>query len=70
VKREDYLRREIGYGLFERRLTLPEGNTTENLIATFKNAVLEIAIPLAKETVATKVPIESKEEKEIELENK
>jgi HSP20 family protein len=70
VQREHYLRREIAYGAFERRLTLPEGVATENVKATFKNGVLEIAVPLAKETAATKVPIEARQEEQVEPEKK
>jgi HSP20 family protein len=58
VKKEDYLRRELCYGAFERRLTLPEGAATDKVKASFKNGVVEITIPLAKEVAAKKVPLE------------
>jgi HSP20 family protein len=70
IRREHYLRREVAYGAFERRMTLPEKIATENVKATCKNGMLEITIPLAKETVATAVPIEAKPEKEAEREKK
>ena len=59
VKKDDYLRREISYGAFERRTTLPEGAQTDKIKATFKNGVIEITMPLSKEATAKKVPIEN-----------
>ncbi len=70
VKKEDYLRREVSYGAFERRMTLPEGCAADKVKATFRNGVLEITLPLPKETVAQKVPIEEKAEKTIEVAKK
>jgi len=70
VKKEDYLRREISYGAFERRMSLPEGAATDKVKASFKNGVIEITIPLAKETVAKRVPIEAKAEKTVEISKK
>jgi len=70
VKKEDYLRREVSYGAFERRMSLPEGAATDKVKASFKNGVLEITIPLAKETVAKKVPIEAAAEKKVEISKK
>lgn len=68
VKKEDYLRREVSYGSFERRMTLPEGCDATKVKAGFKNGVLEITLPMAKEAVATKVPVEP--EKKVEVANK
>jgi HSP20 family protein len=59
VKKDDYFRREISYGAFERRTTLPEGAQTDKIKANFKNGVIEVTMPLAKEATAKKVPIES-----------
>ncbi len=59
VKKDDYFRREISYGAFERRTTLPEGAQTDKIKASFKNGVIEVTMPLAKEANAKKVPIES-----------
>lgn len=70
VKRDDYLRREVSYGAFERRMSLPEGTATDKVRASFKNGVLEISVPLAKETVAKKVPIEAEAEKKVEISKK
>ena len=70
VKKEDYLRREVSYGAFERRMGLPEGAATDKVKASFKNGVIEITVPLAKETVAKKVPIEAEAEKKVEISKK
>jgi HSP20 family protein len=63
VKREDYIRREISYGSFERRMTLPEGTATDKIKASFKNGVVEISMPAAKELGAKKIPLEIEAEK-------
>ncbi|MGO9603592.1 MAG: Hsp20/alpha crystallin family protein [Candidatus Binataceae bacterium] len=70
VKKEDYLRREVSYGAFERRMSLPEGTATDKVKATFKSGVLEITLPMAKEAVAKKVPIEAEAEKKVEISKK
>lgn len=70
VKKEDYLRREVTYGAFERRISLPEGAATDKVKANFKNGVVVIAIPLAKEVQARKIPLEIEAEKKVEIEKK
>jgi HSP20 family protein len=70
VKKEDYLRREVSYGSFERRMTLPEGTETDKVKASFRNGVLEVTLPLGKEAVARKVPIEAQAEQKIEVAKK
>lgn len=70
VKKEDYLRREVSYGSFERRMTLPEGAAADKVTATFKNGVLEVTLPLPKETVAQKVPVQAEAEKKVEIAKK
>ncbi|HVN27623.1 MAG TPA: Hsp20/alpha crystallin family protein [Candidatus Binataceae bacterium] len=67
VKKEDYLRREVSYGSFERRMSLPEGFAADKVKATFKNGVIEVTVPLGKETVAKKVPVEAEAEKKVEV---
>lgn len=67
VKKDDYLRREVSYGTFERRMTLPEGTATDKIKASFKNGVVEVCAPMAKETVAHKVPIEAETGKKVEI---
>jgi HSP20 family protein len=70
VKKADYLKREVSYGGFERRMTLLEGTQTDQVKATFKHGVLEITLPLAKETIAKKAPIEAAAEKKVEISKK
>src|SRR5208282_6615619 len=70
VKKEDYLRREVSYGAFERRMSLPQGAATDKVKATFKNGVIEITVPLAKEVAVKKIPLEVEAEKKVELEKK
>ncbi len=59
IKKENYFRREISYGAFERRMTLPEGVETDKVKASFKNGVVEISMPMAREAVAKKIPLEA-----------
>jgi HSP20 family protein len=61
VKKEDYIRREVSYGSFERRMSLPEGAATDKIKAQFKNGVVEITMPVGKELASKKVPIETEE---------
>lgn len=70
VKDEDYLRREVSYGAFERQLSLPEGALGDKAAAVFKNGVVEITIPLAKEVRGRKVPLEVEGGKKVEVEKK
>lgn len=70
VKRQDYLRREVSYGAFERRMSLPEGAMTDKVKANFKNGVVEVTIPLAKEIGAKKIPLEIGSENKTEHEKR
>ena len=70
VKKENYLRREVSYGAFERRMSLPEGAMTDHVKANFKNGVVEVTIPLAKALGAKKIPLEIESEKKPEHEKK
>ena len=62
VKKDEYIRRETSYGAFERRLTLPEGTDAERIKASFRNGVIEITMPVAKELTAKKIPLEASSE--------
>jgi HSP20 family protein len=62
VKKDEYIRRETSYGSFERRLTLPEGTDAERIKASFKNGVVEITMPVSKELMAKKIPLEGSSE--------
>ena len=57
-KGRDFLHREVAYGSFERTLTLPKGIKTEDIRASYQNGVLELTIPIPKESATRKVPIE------------
>jgi len=70
VKDKDYLRREVSYGAFERRMSLPEGAAVDTVKATFKNGVVDVTIPLAKGVAAKKIPLEVEAEKKVEVEKK
>jgi HSP20 family protein len=48
--REGYYHSERSYGQFQRSLALPEGVTGENCDATFKDGVLEVTIPMPKQS--------------------
>jgi HSP20 family protein len=70
AKEENYIHREIAYGSFERRFTLPEGVKTDELKAKFSNGILEITVPAPAVPKARKVEIETREVKAIEGEAK
>jgi HSP20 family protein len=70
VKEKDYLRREVSYGAFERRLSLPEGAAADKIQATFKNGVVEVSIPVPKEIEGKKIPLQVEAEKKVEIEKK
>jgi len=70
VKEKDYLRREVSYGSFERRMTLPEGAAADKIQATFKNGVVEVSIPLPKGIEGKKIPLQVEAEKKVEVEKK
>ena len=48
-------------------MSLPEGASTDQVKANFKNGVLEITIPMAKEAMAKKVQIETAAEKKVDI---
>jgi HSP20 family protein len=48
TEHEDAAYREVRYGRFERRLRVPEGVDPQAITATYKNGVLELAVPLPK----------------------
>jgi len=70
VNKDEYLRREVSYGSFARRMSLPDGVATDKVKAAFKNGVVEVTLPMAREAVAKKVPIEAEVEKKVEVAKK
>jgi HSP20 family protein len=57
VTTDDYLHREITYGSFARRLTLPRETDADKIQATFKNGVIELTMPMAKAVAAKKITL-------------
>lgn len=49
-ERDDYYRSERSYGSFYRTIPLPEGVESDNCEATFKDGVLEVTLPVPKES--------------------
>jgi len=45
VKEENYYRKEMTYGKFQRSFALPEGVNADNIKADYKDGVLKITIP-------------------------
>ncbi len=58
-KAEDYYYCERSFGAFARTLPLPSGVDAERVTATFKNGVLEVHVPKAKEAKGRKVEIKA-----------
>ena len=48
-------------------MSLPDGAAADQVKANFKNGVLEITVPMAKEATAKKVQIESAGEKKVDI---
>lgn len=46
---EGYYRSERNYGKFYRYIPLPEGGAVDKAVASFKNGVLEVKVPLMKQ---------------------
>ena len=55
---DNYHRREITEGSFERTILLPEGIDSEAVTATSTNGILEISIPKRPEVLPRKVTVE------------
>lgn len=59
TKEEEYIFRELAYGSFERRFTLPEGVKSDQLKAKYVNGILEITVPAPEILKAKKIQIET-----------
>lgn len=59
VKEHEFIRREVSYGSFERRMTLPAGVDAEKIQAQCKDGVLEVTMPVAKEMQSKKVAVKT-----------
>lgn len=64
AKEENYLYREIAYGSFERRFSLPDGIKIDELKAKFVNGILEVTVPSVVVSKGRKIEIETPKEKE------
>lgn len=54
-----YYRSEFRYGMFERTVALPAGATEKDVLATYKDGLLEVRVPMkTEETEAAKVPVQ------------
>lgn len=53
-----YFYRELPYGKFARRMTLPESIDADTIKTAYKNGVLEMTMPAPKQLVSKKIPIE------------
>src|SRR5262245_61661926 len=58
-KEDDYYASERWTGSFARSITLPPGVDAERIRATFRNGVLEIHLPKAKDALAKKIEIQA-----------
>jgi len=58
-KKEDYYYSERTYGVFARTLPLPTGVDADKVKATFKNGVLEVHLPKAKEAKGRRIEIKA-----------
>ena len=70
IREKDYLRREVAYGAFERRLSLPEGVAADQVKASFKNRIAEVSIPLPMQVATKKIPSGLEGGKKVEIEHK
>jgi HSP20 family protein len=57
-KTENYHRKEIFEGSFERTILLPEGVDPESIVATTKDGILEISVPKRPEVLPRRVNVE------------
>jgi HSP20 family protein len=58
-KGRNFFHREVSYGAFERAIELPEGVSSSDIKASYKNGVLELTAPVAKEAEPRKVPVQA-----------
>jgi len=53
----DYVHRELSRGEFSRAIALPAGVRTPEALATFKDGILTLTLPKAKEAQPTKIEV-------------
>ena len=62
TRHEDYVVREMGFGIFERTMSLPEGVDPATIRAEYREGILEVTLPHARrlaEPRALHIPIET-----------
>ncbi len=59
TKDEDFHRIERAYGSFTRSIQLPGEVKSDKVTANYKNGVLEIVLPKAKEEAVKKIPVKT-----------
>jgi len=59
IPADDRILGEIFYGKFERSITLPEGLDTEQISARWQEGILEVKIPVARDLLPRRIPIET-----------
>ena len=57
VKEDQYFRRELSYGSFERAFTLPEAVSTDDIKAEYKDGVLKVTVPKPEETQPKQITV-------------
>jgi HSP20 family protein len=60
-KKENFLRREVAYGNFERMIALPNDVQGDNIKATFNNGVVEIEVPRAPKPEPKKIQVRAQD---------
>jgi HSP20 family protein len=58
-KEANFLRREISYGVLERRVPLPEGVEASKITAEQNNGLLEISAPIATAALPRRIEVKS-----------
>lgn len=56
VQEKDYIHQEMQYGHFSRSLRLPAGCTEKDVKATYHDGILEVRLPVGKET-SKRIPV-------------
>ncbi len=59
VTDEQFHRRELAYGLFQRQLELPQAVNAEALQAVYKNGILELTLPRKEEAKPKQVKVQA-----------
>jgi len=52
-----FMHREIGYGSFERAISIPKGVKQEDITAAWRNGVIELIVPLPEGVEIKRVPL-------------